>query len=212
MSILKNLCNGNQPAFACNRNGRIVDWNDGAERLFGYASPDMIGRHCFEVLDGKDVFGNRFCHERCAIRSMIGRREPINHWQVNYRTASSDRVDVSVSAMVVNGYTVADCVVVHLLEPIGNSASASGSSFTDDPDSSLPLEDAGEAVADPVELTAREREILRLLAAGSTTSEIMSHLCISRNTVRTHVGNILNKMNAHSRLEAVSRAIRRRMV
>ena len=212
MTILKNLCNRDQPAFACNRNGRIVEWNAHAERLFGHASSDMIGRHCFEVLDGKDVFGNRFCHERCAIRSMIGRRESINLWQVNYRTASSARIDVSVSAVVVNGDTASNCVVVHLLEPAGNPTSTIGVNVPDKSGSSPPLEDAGDADTDPVELTAREQEILRLLSAGRTTAEIVSHLCISPDTVRTHVRNILNKLNAHSRLEAVSVAIRRRLV
>ena len=212
MTILKNLCSRNQPAFASNRNGRIVDWNDSAERLLGYASSDMIGRHCFEVLDGKDVFGNRFCHERCAIRRMMDRHETINLWRVNYQTASSDRVDVSVSAIVVNGSTASDPVVVHLLEPIGNSASAIGPNITYKPANSLPREDADEADTDPVELTARELEILRLLAVGSTTPGIASHLSISPDTVRTHVRNILNKMNAHSRLEAVSRAIQRRLI
>ena len=183
MTALDDLNNMDQPAFASNCNGRIVDWNEGAERLLGHAASDMIGRHCFEVLDGRDIFGNRFCHERCAIRCMIRRHEPINHYQLNYRTASSDRIDVSVSAVVVNGKTPQDSLVVHLLESAGSKGAEFGSNIPDKPGNRLPLDDTADPDARPPELTARELKILRLLAAGSTTSEMVSHLCISGNTV-----------------------------
>ena len=55
-------------------------------------------------------------------------------------------------------------------------------------------------------LTDREREVLRLLARGASTSEIVTALSLSAHTVRTHVRNILHKLNAHSRLQAVSTA------
>ena len=58
------------------------------------------------------------------------------------------------------------------------------------------------------QLTQRECEVLGLLAEGSTSQEISQRLWISRNTVRTHVQNILMKLNVHSRLEAVAFAIR----
>lgn len=212
MKILENQSSKNQPAFACNQNGRIVDWNEDAEQILGHASADMIGRHCFEVLDGRDVFGNRFCHERCAIRSMIRRREPINHWQLNYRTASGERIDVAVSAVLVNGGKGAECVVVHVLEAVEATGDESAPGTADEPAGSLAIEDAGDARAEPVELTTRERQILRMLADGSNTSEIVDRLYISSDTVRTHIRNILHKLNAHSRLEAVSRAIRKRLL
>lgn len=56
------------------------------------------------------------------------------------------------------------------------------------------------------ELTAREREVLVLLARGSSTDDIAKALELSSHTVRTHVRSILHKLNAHSRLQAVSAA------
>jgi DNA-binding NarL/FixJ family response regulator len=58
------------------------------------------------------------------------------------------------------------------------------------------------------ELTAREREILQLIAEGLTNGAIASRLFISVNTVRNHVQSILAKLDAHSKLEALSIAIR----
>jgi LuxR family maltose regulon positive regulatory protein len=55
-------------------------------------------------------------------------------------------------------------------------------------------------------LSARERELLRLLAAGLSTSEIAAHLFITADTVRSHLKNIYGKLDVHSRLQAVERA------
>lgn len=54
-------------------------------------------------------------------------------------------------------------------------------------------------------LTAREREILQLLATGLSTSAIAKRLAISPVTVRNHSQRILAKLGVHSRLAAVAR-------
>jgi DNA-binding NarL/FixJ family response regulator len=53
-------------------------------------------------------------------------------------------------------------------------------------------------------LTPREREVLALLAEGADNEEISEMLAISRQTARTHIQNILEKLQTHSRLEAVA--------
>jgi DNA-binding NarL/FixJ family response regulator len=58
------------------------------------------------------------------------------------------------------------------------------------------------------DLTAREREILELLAEGLTNASIAERLCISVNTVRNHVQGLLAKLGAHSKLEALAVAVR----
>ena len=57
-------------------------------------------------------------------------------------------------------------------------------------------------------LTAREREVLALLAAGRTTDQIAQELHLSVNTVRNHVQRILKKTATTTRLEAVAAGIR----
>ena len=61
-------------------------------------------------------------------------------------------------------------------------------------------------------LTVRETEVLRRLADGLTTEQIAADLYVSVNTVRNHVNNIIRKLNVHSRLEAVSYAIRNGLI
>jgi DNA-binding NarL/FixJ family response regulator len=57
-------------------------------------------------------------------------------------------------------------------------------------------------------LTAREREILELIADGANNRRIAVRLAISRHTVKFHVASILAKLNATSRAEAVALALR----
>jgi DNA-binding NarL/FixJ family response regulator len=62
---------------------------------------------------------------------------------------------------------------------------------------------------DRATLTPRELEVLRLLAEGTGTREMATHLAVSPNTIRNHVRAVLGKLGAGSRLEAVT--IARRM-
>jgi two-component system, NarL family, response regulator YdfI len=61
-------------------------------------------------------------------------------------------------------------------------------------------------------LTAREREVLEMLAQGLGNKEIATRLKISDHTVKFHVGSILGKLGAATRTEAVSIALRRGLI
>lgn len=61
-------------------------------------------------------------------------------------------------------------------------------------------------------LTPRETEVLQLISEGDSNKEIGNRLCISEETVKGHVRNILGKLNAHDRTQAVSIAVRRGII
>jgi two-component system NarL family response regulator len=61
-------------------------------------------------------------------------------------------------------------------------------------------------------LTARELEVLRLVARGMSNKDVADHLFISENTVKNHVRNILEKLHLHSRMEAVMYAVRQHLL
>jgi DNA-binding NarL/FixJ family response regulator len=67
----------------------------------------------------------------------------------------------------------------------------------------------GQPVAD---LTNRELQVLTLLAQGFSTDDIARSLSISPSTTRNHIRNILQKLQVHSRLEAVVQAYKQGLI
>ncbi len=63
-----------------------------------------------------------------------------------------------------------------------------------------------------VELTERERDVLRLLANGNTYEEIGSQLFIASETVRTHVKKAMRRLDANTRTQAVATALRQELI
>ena len=61
-------------------------------------------------------------------------------------------------------------------------------------------------------LTERELDVLRLVAQGHSNKEIAARLFISENTVKNHVRNMLEKLQLHSRMEAVMYAVRENLL
>jgi DNA-binding NarL/FixJ family response regulator len=64
----------------------------------------------------------------------------------------------------------------------------------------------------PPRLTDRELEVLRLVAKGLGNRDIAKDLYISENTVKNHIRNILEKLQLHSRMEAVIYAVREKLL
>lgn len=104
--------------------------------------------------------------------------------------------------------------LLHLLEPIDRESrlaralEALGATPTADPPHyGLPPEDPNALTGPP--LTVREKQVLGAIARGLQNKEIAQELGISLATVRNHVHNTLEKLEVHSKLEAVSLAFRR---
>jgi two-component system, NarL family, response regulator LiaR len=69
-----------------------------------------------------------------------------------------------------------------------------------------------EAEALAADLTRREQEVLRLLVQGMSNPEIAAQLFISRATVKVHVSSILSKLGVSNRAEAISLAIKNKLI
>lgn len=207
------------PAFGTDENGRIVIWNRAAEKLFGYEASDVLGRPCHDIICGRDPFGNRFCDEVCPLANMVRRREAVRRFQMDVRLESNQLQRVSVSVLTVPGPRESQFTMLHLLQPV-KQRDSSGDWLTQlgegTGDEAAAAGAAGSAASSPprelASLTPRELEILRLLTDGSSNKKIADSLYISVMTVRTHVQNILRKLEVHSKVEAVALALRHRLI
>lgn len=182
---------------------RVTLWNAAAEAILGYTAQDVLGRACHELIQGRDPAGNVFCHPHCAVLTMARREEPVHAYDVTTRAKDGSDRHLNVSTVLVPG--AAGTVAVHLFRDV-TAARRTPAAGDAAPDGSA---DAAAAPAGWAgQLTAREREILRLLAHGEGTRAVARRLFISPATVRNHTQSILTKLGVHSRLEAVVLAFR----
>ncbi len=104
------------PVFAVDTEGKISAWNQGAEYCLGYRCSQVLGRRCWEVLQGREPSCNRFCDETCAVLRMALEGEPIHGRQMFFRNASGETMHVSMSTLVVRGENGKE--VAHLLKSL----------------------------------------------------------------------------------------------
>ena len=195
-----------EAAFASGKGNRITMWNEAAEQLLGYKAEEVVGRSCYDVLCGLDLFGNRFCDEACNLHRMVSRKESVRRFEMDVRKASGERLRVAISILSAPGSTPSEPTIIHLLQPVGEPKERAH----EGPPASVASDTSAQAVQSP--LTRREIEILRHLAAGASTREIAGSMFISVATARTHIQNILRKLEVHSKLAAVSVAVRKRLI
>lgn len=65
---------------------------------------------------------------------------------------------------------------------------------------------SSETVAQELGITPRELDVLRLIALGHSNQEIADTLFVSLNTVKTHISNVLSKLDAERRTQAIQKA------
>ena len=200
-------------AFSTDPEGRVVEWNGGAQRLLGFERKEVVGKPCHEVIQGTDLSGNRYCSEWCSPRDMAARGECIRAYPMDARTRSGGTIRVFCSILIDRSSGSSRHSLIHILhiEPSAPDAYRQGEPAA--PGKTNQAEDRMAATSgERPRLTQRELEVLRLLSDGSATQVIAASLFISPATVRAHVQAILRKLGAHSKLEAVSIAIRRRLI
>jgi len=105
------------------------------------------------------------------------------------------------------GYVRKDADPEMLLASI--RAAARGQSLLDPSVAGAVMQELMRTVKQPSELTERELQVLQQLAMGRTNVEIAAALGVSEETIKTHVGNILTKLQLAHRTQAVIYALKR---
>lgn len=195
--------------FAVDSRQRIASWDLGCEQLFGVDAAQAIGRPCAEVVRGKNALHQPFCGGCCCLASFADSANVPSAFPLRARSAEGKELRLSVSLLLVPSPHRERRLCLHLVRRGEISA----------PDfATAPGRTARPAPATAVErrapqlLTAREREVLKLLAEGSSLGTIAKLMRISLTTVRNHVQHIEGKFAVHSQAETVAYAYRHNLV
>ena len=206
------LATASDAAVVVDTDGVIQYANPSAEKLFAASVQELKGRFCYRVVRGVDQSSLEFCCAACPVREIArtGCCPPSFDFQI--QTPLGSRWN-HVTLLLARNHTGSPYQVIHLLHDIH---------------SRMQLQEATRTLLQHVasltgheleqllsfspkphpELTEREQLVLDCLARGNSTRAIAREIGLSVPTIRNHIQAILRKLSAHSRLQAVMRAVR----
>jgi DNA-binding CsgD family transcriptional regulator len=208
---LERISRSGQAVFAIDSADRIILWNGKCEQVLGRKSRDVLGKKCYEVIAGRDVHGNVYCYRNCpvAYQARETPQDPVQKFSLAVELGKSGPKWFEISLFAIPSYHPALSTVVHVVRESRKKPSALERSLASEarPPAAEPLWPMTAGGEGPLaELTQREREILRGLSEGLSTSALAKRLSIAPVTVRNHVQNILQKLDVHTKLAAVALA------
>ncbi|GAB2754180.1 response regulator transcription factor [Nocardioides salsibiostraticola] len=184
----------------------VGEANDGVEgtNLAQTAAPDVV------LLDVR-------MPKRSGIEACVAIKEVVPSAKIIMLTVSDEEADLYEAVKNgASGYLLKDSSIDEVAQAV--RVVAEGQSLIS-PSMAVKLIDEFKQMSRPereqgpnLRLTERELDVLRLVAHGHSNKEIAARLFISENTVKNHVRNMLEKLQLHSRMEAVMFAVREKLL
>jgi DNA-binding NarL/FixJ family response regulator len=155
--------------------------------------------------------------KRSGIEACLAIKQAVPSAKIIMLTVSDEEADLYEAVKSgASGYLLKDSSIEEVAQAI--RVVADGQSLIS-PSMAIKLIDEFKQMSRPeretgpaLRLTERELDVLRLVAQGHSNKEIAARLFISENTVKNHVRNMLEKLQLHSRMEAVMYAVRENLL
>ena len=222
---IETLCNTGDGVFIVDADRHIVRWNKAAERILKYSENEVLNRDCFRVISGRSLPNKSFCSRKCKVHGSIFKGETAKNFDL--LTQTGDGKPLWLNVTVLSPCDTSEPFIAHIVRDVTREKNASlalerflddlapshritGKKVSEKPaDRFLPVSGHGVLDKPPVALSAREIEVLTLLAEGLSTKNLAQKLKISHFTARNHIQNILVKLGLHSKAQAVSYAFKK---
>jgi len=202
-------------AFAVDEQGLVQSWNRAAEKLFGYPASAVINKPCASIFQGRDAFGTPVCSEHCSILECAAKHRETPNYDMEVNSHSGRSLWINVSILVFHDDRTSRTLVVHLARDISHrkrKEDLARKLVQLAKDITSVSENGGGGTAPVSPLTEQERKVLRLLAAGKSTTKVAQDLKIAPRTLRNHIHHVNQKLHTRNRLEAVMQACRRKLI
>ncbi|MEJ2554842.1 MAG: LuxR C-terminal-related transcriptional regulator [Anaerolineae bacterium] len=207
--LFQALANTGDGAFVTDADQRIIFWNQAARQITGYSYEEVSGLPCYELLEGRDDQDRLFCSEHCRIATAALRDRAVKDYDILISNKSDKLRWINLSTLTFPANGDSSKLILHSFRDVTRKKqyeqlishilkAARDLQNGGPPQAPFPAANA--------HLTNRELEVLSLLAQGFSTDRIARSLFISSSTARNHIRNILQKLQVHSRLEAVVQA------
>jgi DNA-binding CsgD family transcriptional regulator len=202
---LDRIARSGDAVFAIDAADRIILWNRRCEELLERPARNVLGKHCYEVLGGRDAHGNVYCYRNCPVAHQAREtpKDPVHRFPLSIEVGKKGPQWFEVSLFSIPSYHPALSTVVHVLRKEDERPSPLERHLAQEAEVREPLWPMTTKEGEPVTLTEREKEILRHLSEGLSTPAIAKKLFIAPVTVRNHIQNILHKLDVHTKLAAV---------
>lgn len=197
-----------EPGVVITAQGHVDFLNPAAEHLFQISTAREAGLPCHKLIRSRDHTQAPFCRPNCPVleQALHGPPVPVLDFEMEpvpgvwrWFSVSTHRIGSGLDGRCI--HFLRDVDVCHRLRMAAETLLTEVTAVAIPPTASR-----------LASLTQQERAILACLVRGSTTQSIATDLNISPVTVRNHVQHLLRKLDAHSRMEAVIRALREHLV
>lgn len=221
MDVFNLLSNTADGVFAIGSDHRIIFWNKAAQDILGFNAKEVLGEFCHNVIFGRTESGEVLCSKSCCVMDKIEKGNKVSNFDILAHTKAGATVWINVSIIGIPSRHEDLNVAVHIFRAITERKREQ--ILINKIISNIKLEDQTKKDAyisklstlsrkPHSKLTRREYDVLRLLAEGRSARDIAQELYISWSTARKHIQNILSKLDLHSKLEAVTYAIRNNII
>lgn len=192
----------------------IVFANSRARKLLKLTSRWRAPARCYHLLLGRNNAREMICEVNCSVVRRSKDGEIISANEIEVDIPGGGRQRLSMSVFYYRDRNDGRVYIVHFFRGIFEPERVSRLDMDDMRSVAMNglsgkfIGNGEEALRRFAELTPRQREVLWHLLHGESTEEIAQSLSITINTARNHIQNVLQKLDVHSRMEAMAFVMR----
>jgi DNA-binding CsgD family transcriptional regulator len=207
MTALENVTDG---VLIVDGQQKVVFANPAARQILNSRLGGATSVACYHLLQSRSRTRRRVCVENCAVLMRSRKGEAISPQEVEIATREGDAKHVSMSIFYYRDRRDESLYIVHFFRQIksmdgGRSMAIDiAEDLNNEGNLNLITSQGKEALRRFADLTPRQREVLWHLLHGEGTEGIAEILSISINTTRNHIQQVLQRLDVHSRTEAVA--------